>query len=219
MSEPELPAEIQQEHVELRGILTYWRTVSGMLTIVLPLGPVASIVAQSWLPPDPAREICIPLTLVACTVTIFGLFYSRRRRAPADIDRPSARLLAIGGILAGAYLAGLLWLVKPVGDERYLTSPWLTAEAKEAIAAKRVTNDTAATLLDYFGHQSEDRIWAARWLCQLILYLLYAGTFAVVISSFFLRTLAAFRRDALVKPTSQPPPASQSSSASTVASS
>ncbi|MFY9317360.1 MAG: hypothetical protein WAO95_17620 [Burkholderiales bacterium] len=182
---------IKRERDELKQLLGYWNTVSGSLTAVFSFAPISGAFLDQLLP-GPLGKIAPTLGVVLSIIVVLALFYSYRDRNRREIDQAARAALASGLIALCVFVfAWFTWIAEVSGDWHILGLS-LTQEARQAVSQGIVPDDVKA-LLDRFGHNSEDRIWAWRNLVMFAVSLSFAGFFAFVAGSFFLWTLKFIR--------------------------
>jgi hypothetical protein len=149
------------------GKLLY-SSVSGAVTGVVTVLPVTGFVLQEIVPPWPTGSAIIP---IPCSVlTILALFLSFRARSER-VTRTWAIVLLLAGVgLTAIYVWTAATFIEIADGKAHVTGWALTEEAKYDANLGRIKSKTTKDLLDYYGHDSEDRVWSHRnWIKWLLL--------------------------------------------------
>jgi len=88
--------------------------------------------------------------------------------------------LISGFLLALLYLLFAVCLLEEVNGRVYLTGFALSSEAAAEVKDKKGPKNTTKDLLDSFGYESEERIWAGRWFAKLLLFILFTLASAAI---------------------------------------
>jgi hypothetical protein len=173
----------------LKSLLEYWKNIYGVLSGVftfLPLGgfAVSTIFPPGWL------ETALPLLgTIGAAITIACLYFMSLGKTAFELKQYAIRLFIAALVLLLAFVLLRARYVVTVDDDRHLLGLFLTSEAQAAVDTGRIAN-TPKDLLDYFGHESEPRIWDYRWIVEGLFFIAFFGTCACIAGGFFLFTLA-----------------------------
>jgi hypothetical protein len=161
-------------------------TLSGGFTLLGTLLPLTGFAWQAIAPPWPQASPVIPV--LGSMIAVLALFLTFRVYAELAIRRWSAILWISGVLLAIYYLFMASTYLEKVDGRVHMTGFALTTEARAAVSDAKGPKDAPKELLDYFGHDSEDRIWtgrgALRWLLLVLCCLASAacaGGFSLLI--------------------------------------
>ena len=200
------PSPVRQEFNEFLELLRMCGTsVSGVLTALGAAVPLTGFVWQTIAPPWPPGSPVIPT--LASIFTIVILFLIFRTRQVDNARRWSVRLLIPSVFFGAAYLYLAANYIEEIEGRIHLTGWSLTPEAQKAVNDPKGPKNTTRELLDYFGHDSEDRIWQGRYFLRwalLILACFASAAFAGGISLLLVATIVSQR--AAIAP---PAPAAQ----------
>lgn len=186
MADPASKA-IRQERTQLRQLLGYWKTVSGALTAILLVLPIGGAFVEPLLP-GVLSVVAPVLGLAVCILGVLFLYYSNRDRTRSQIERSAKILFVVACVLLVVFFVfWFTWVIEVDGDW-HISGLTLTDEAAQTISQNKIP-DEPRSLLDRFGHDSEDRIWRYRNVVAFVLAFSFAGFFALGAGSFFLFTL------------------------------
>jgi hypothetical protein len=191
---------IRQELSELKQLLDYWRSVTGAFTAILVVLPLGGIFAEPLLP-GILRITAPALAITLCVLVILFLFFLFRTRNRPQIESSAKRLFSVALLLLAIFFFSWFTWVIQVDGRWHVEGLGLTDEASRAVASGRISPD-AHSLLDRFGHASEERIWRYRNVVETILSFSFAGFFALAAGSFFLFTLRLVVARSNISPTS-----------------
>jgi hypothetical protein len=187
----QMPPDAARQLEEWKALAGYWKTVSGALTPITALIPVSGFFTDFACVPG-ADKIQSGFGVVFAALMVPALFYIFRKGQGSTIQLV-AIIFFCGAMLLGVlYLILLVTQIESVDEQRYLISPALTDRAQKALAEKEITSVSPKALLDYFGHASEDDIWAHRTCLRAVMVVSFVMTFASLTSAFFLWTLKSF---------------------------
>lgn len=187
-------SSIELERQEFVALIKYFKSVAGALTGLFAALPISGYFIEPLL----TNELVVigpPLAIVASIALSLHLFFRRKDDQVSKIEKAANKFFIGAAVCIVVFVLAWLNVVKNVDDRWHITGWTLTDEAQQAIRNKYVTNDTPKDLLDRMGHQSEDRIWKARWLAKAVLVFSFSGFCACMVGSFFLYTLRHFVRD------------------------
>jgi hypothetical protein len=173
-------------------------TLSGGFTLVGTLLPLTGFAWQSIAPPWPEASPVIPV--LGSMVAILTLFLTFRVYTEPMIRRWSAILWISGVVLAIFYLFMASIYLDKVDGRVHMTGFALTNEARAAVNDPMGPKDTPKDLLDYFGHDSEDRIWAGRGVLRWLLLVLCCSASAACAGGFSLLVVATIVHQKAIAP-------------------
>src|SRR5260221_3272963 len=151
---------LAKELQDLKAIARYWKTVSGIFMLAVAISPLAALLDSPVFPG--VTRLWVPIIgPTCCLFLVLFLFFKYRDREPREIDRVATVLFVLAALLLISYvLAWLNWVIQ-VNDQWHVLGIDLTSEASTAVAQGKIPND-AQSLLDRFGHKSENRILSGR---------------------------------------------------------
>jgi cyanate permease len=194
-----MPLDARTQLDEIKGLAQYWSTISGALTPVLAVLPVAGFALESLVCPG-IEKLQPAVASVFSLLAIAFLYYAFRKANEKSIKLAAISLFCVGCLIAITYFILLFSLVEEVDGRRHLQGFTLTERAREALANNEITSTSAKALLDYFGHDSEHDVWAYRGLAKILIFLTFSVMFALFAGSFFLFTLQSFVHDRSLSP-------------------
>jgi hypothetical protein len=191
----DLPTPFQQEMSEFLELLKLCGTsISGVLTTLGAAVPLTGFFWQAIAPPWPQASPVIPTLFSVFAIVV--LFLTFRREPEADARRWSPRLWIPGLFLLLFYLLLAANYIEELDSQIHLTGWSLTPEARQALEDPKGPKNTTRDLLNYFGHDSEDRIWQGRYFLRwalLVLACLASAAIAGGISLLLIATIASQR--------------------------
>lgn len=198
---------------ELKELLEFAKllvkTLSGWLTLVTALVPIAGFAWKSLAPPWPAGS---PVILVFVSVIlVLGLFLAFRVVPEARVRAWAKGLCITGLTLFVFYLLLVAVYLVDVDGQIHYTGFALTEEATKAVDRSQGPPNTAKDLLAYFGYESEDRIWIGRGILKWVLLVLCMAASSASAGGFslFLVALIVHQKNAAPPasvPSTQPVP-------------
>lgn len=195
---------------DLRLFFQKLQSVAGAVSGVVTVLPLSGLVWNAIVPPWPDGEnnrVLIAGAVVTAILTVLGLFFAFRNGTAQQPLSWVRCFLVLGGISALLFILLTTFCMPTVGDEVHVTGLSLRDEARQAVERKDVDSDVPKDLLDYFGHESEGRIWYGHTLVTFTLVVLFLVTPALIAGGFSLFVLSTLVEEKLA--------AAQSSAAST----
>lgn len=191
----------RRQIADLRAITGYWSTLSGLLTIFFTLFPIGASLLDPLLP-DVSRIAAPVLALTLTILLLVCLYFSSTGLNQRNITTLAQVAFAVAIVFLVVYFMSWINFVVYVDGNWYLTGTALTEEAATAIQRGAIQGDTRS-LLDRFGHVSQDRIWVGRKTATSLLTISFAGFTSFAAGSFFLFTLASMRGGTQAESTSE----------------
>lgn len=182
------PPDVSMQLAEIQGIFGCWKAISTWLSPILMFLPLSALWFDFLSCPQYEKYQPVIATLSSIFVVAF-MFYVFRKLDERTIYRWAIGFFVAGVASAVVYIVLLFCLVAHVDEDRYLMGFSLSSRAAKAIENNEIKSRSPKALLAYFGFESEDDIWSARWLAGASLFILSAAIFSMLSSAFFLFTL------------------------------
>lgn len=181
---------------DLKLFAKQMKSVAGVITGAATALPLTGVIWNVLVPPWPDGSDYLALVALTVLVSIFGilfLFLRYKDSQPGALLPRATVCVCLGFGFFIAYV--VLWIVfmTPTNGEVHITGMGLTPEAEEAVSQSRVESRVPKDLLDYFGHESEYRIWKCHTSVTVVLVLLFllwplfvAGGFSLFVLRHFI---------------------------------